>query len=93
MFFLRSKVYSFKCKDNNERKKKIKGISESQTKYIHFEEYEKCLDGKENQKECSDYILPPISYEMHLQEVKKSSLSILDSEPCYINGTETIPWN
>ena len=36
---LRSKAYSFKCKDNVESKNKIKGISKSRTKHIKFEEY------------------------------------------------------
>ena len=36
---LRSKAYSFKCKDNIESKNKIKGISISQSKHIKFEEY------------------------------------------------------
>ena len=36
---LRSKIYSFKCKDNTESKNKIKGISKSQSKHIKFEEY------------------------------------------------------
>ena len=35
---LRSKAYSFKCKDNKEDKNKIKGISKSQSKHIKFEE-------------------------------------------------------
>ena len=35
---LRSKAYSFKCRDNFENKKKIKGISKSQSKHIKFEE-------------------------------------------------------
>ena len=34
--WLRSKVYSFKCNDNNENKNKIKGISNSQSKHINF---------------------------------------------------------
>ena len=36
---LRSKAYSFKCKDNIESKNKIKGISKSQSKHIKIEEY------------------------------------------------------
>ena len=36
---LRSKAYSFKCKDNNEDKNKKKGIPKSQSKLIKFEEY------------------------------------------------------
>ena len=35
---LRSKAYSFKCKNNDENKNKIKGISKSQSKHIKFEE-------------------------------------------------------
>ena len=42
---LRSKVYSFKCKNNDENKNKIKGISKSQSKPIEFEEYYNCLFG------------------------------------------------
>ena len=37
----RSKAFSFKCNDNNENKKKIKGISESQSKHIKYEECKK----------------------------------------------------
>ena len=29
---------------------------------------------------------------MHLQE-KKSTLSLFDDKRCYINETESIPWN
>ena len=47
---LRLKAYSFKCNDNNENKIK-KGISKSQSNHINFEEYKKCLDGEEYQKE------------------------------------------
>ena len=35
---LRSKVYSFKCKDEDENKNNIKGISKSQSKHIKIEE-------------------------------------------------------
>ena len=35
---LRSKAYSFKCKNNDENKNKIKGVSEFQSKHIKFEE-------------------------------------------------------
>ena len=34
---LRSKAYSFKCKNNDENKNKLKGISKSQSKHIIFE--------------------------------------------------------
>ena len=47
---LRSKAYSFKCKDKDENKNKIKGISKSQSKHIKYEEYYNCLFGGEYQK-------------------------------------------
>ena len=43
---LRSKAYSFICKDSKEDKNKINGISKSQSKHIKFEEYYNCLFGK-----------------------------------------------
>ena len=90
---LRSKAYSFKCKKIEEIKNKIKGISKSQSKHINFEDYYNCLFGKEYQKECNNYIIRSINHEMVLQEVKKSTLSIFDDRRCYINETESIPWN
>ena len=90
---LRSKAYSFKCKDNNEDKNKIKRISKSQSKHIKFEEYYNCLFGKEYQKECNNYIIRSINHKMILQEIKKSTLSIFDDKRCYINNIESIPWN
>ena len=90
---LRSKAYSFKCKDNKGDKNKIKGISKSQSKHIKFEEYYNCLFSKEYQKECDNYIIRSINHEMVLQEVKKSTLSIFDDKRCYINETESIAWN
>ena len=30
---------------------------------------------------------------MHLQEIKKSTLSIFDDKRRYINNIESIPWN
>ena len=89
---LRSKAYSFKCK-NNENKNKIKSISKSQSKHIKFEEYYNCLFGGEYQKECDNYIVRSLNHEMYLQKVKKSTLSLLDDKRCYINETESIPWN
>ena len=68
---LRSKAYSFKCKNNDENKNKIKGISKSQSKHIKFEEYHNCLFGGEYQKGCEIYILRSINHEMYLQKMKK----------------------
>ena len=80
---LRSKLYSFKCGDNN--KNKLKGISKSQSKHIKFEEYYNCLFSGKYQKECNNYIIRSINHEMYLQEVKKATLSIFDDKQCYIN--------
>ena len=88
---LRSKMYAFKCGDDS--KNKLKGISKSQSKNIKFEEYKKCLDGDDYQKDCNNYIIRSINHEMVLQEVKKSTLSIFDDKRCYINNIESIPWN
>ena len=90
---LRSKAYSFKCKNKDESKNKIKGISKSQSKHIKFEGYYNCLFGREYQGECNTYIIRSINHEMVLQEVKKSTLSIFDDKRCYINETKSIPWN
>ena len=90
---LRSKAYSFKCKVNIESKNKIKSISKSQSKHIKFEEYYNCLFGKEYQREGNNYIIRSINHEMVLQEVEKSILSIFDDKRCYINETESVPWN
>ena len=47
---LRSKMCSCKCGDDS--KNKLKGFSKSQLKHIKCEDYKKCLDGREHQKEC-----------------------------------------
>ena len=52
-----------------------------------------CLFGKEYQKECDNYIIRSLNHEMVLQKVRKSTLSIFDDKRCYINETESIPWN
>ena len=57
---LRSKMYAFKCKDKEEDKNKLKGISKSQSKNIKFEEYKKCLNGEKFENECFNYILKSI---------------------------------
>ena len=90
---LGSKAYSFNCKNNNENKNKIKGISKSQSKHIKFEDYYNCLFGGEYQKECNNYIIRSINHAMLLQKVTKSTLSIFDDKRCYINETESKPWN
>ena len=74
-------------KSGDDSKNELKGISKSQSKHIKFEKYKKCLDGMEYQKECNKYILRSINHEMHLQEIKKSTLSIFDDKRCYINET------
>ena len=54
---LKSKAYTFKCKNIDENKNKIKGISKSQSKHIKFEKYYNCLFGGEYQRECNIYII------------------------------------
>ena len=88
---LRSKMYAFKC--GNDSKIKLKSVSKSQSKNIKIEEYKKCLDGEEYQRECNNYIIRSINHEMFLQKVKKSTLSIFDDKRCFINNIESKPWN
>ena len=90
---MRSKAYSFKCKNNDENKNKIKGISKSQSKHNKFEEYYNCSFGREYQKECDNYIIRSLNHGMYLQEIKKSTLSIFDDKRCDINNIESKPWN
>ena len=90
---LRSKAYSFKCKDNNENKNKKKGISKSQSKHIKFEDYYNCLFGGDYQRECNIYNIRSINHEMVLQELKNSTLSLFDDKRCYINIIKIIPWD
>ena len=88
---LRSKMYAFKCGDDS--KNKLKGISKSQSKNIKFEDYKKCLDGEEHQRDCNNYIIRSINQKMVLLAVKKSKLSTFDDKRCYINNIESKPWN
>ena len=90
---LRSKVYSFKCKNNDENKNKIKGISKSQSKHVKSEEYKKCLDGEEYQRESDNYISKSNNHDMYLQKIKTCTLSIFDDKRYYTNETKSIPWN
>ena len=83
-------MYALKCGDDS--KHKFKSVSKSQSKHIKFEEYKKCLDGEEYQRECNNYIIRSNNHEVHFQEVKKSTLSQFDDKRCYMNETESIPW-
>ena len=85
---MRSKTFSYKCENNIAKKNKIKGISQAQSKHIKFEEYKNCLNGDEYRRECNNYILRSINHEVHLQQLKKSTLSIFDDKRCYIIETE-----
>ena len=88
---LRSKMYSFNCGDDF--KNKLEGVSEPQSKQIKSEEYKKCLDGEEYQRDCSYYILRSINHEMYLREVKKSTLSTFDDKMKYLSNIKSLPWN
>ena len=85
-----SKMYAFKSGDDS--KKKLNGISKSQSKNIKFEEYKKCLDGEDYQQDCDNYVIRSINHEMVLQKVKESTLSIFDDKRGYINNIESKPW-
>ena len=52
-----------------------------------------CLDRENFQSECNNDVLRSINHEMHLQEVKKSKLSIFDDTRCYEDETENKPWS
>ena len=84
-------MYASKCGDDG--KNKLKGVPESQSKNIKIEENKKYLDGEKFQTERINYVLRSINHEMHLQEIKKSTLSIFDDKRCYINNIESKPWN
>ena len=84
-------MYAFKCGDDS--KNKLKDISKRRSKKIKFKEDKNCLDGKKYQEECNNCILRSINHEMHLQEIKKSTLSIVDDKRCFINNIESEPWN
>ena len=88
---LRSKMYAFKCGDDSSNE--LKSVSKNQSKIIKFEVYEKCLDGEKYQEECNNCVLRSINHELHLQEIKKSTLSIFDDKRCYINKIGSKPWN
>ena len=85
------KMYAFRCGDEN--KNKINVISKSYSKNIKFEEYKKRLDGEKYESECENYILRSVNHEMHLQQLKKSSLSIFDDRRNYLNSKQSLPWN
>ena len=61
-------MYVFKCGDESKEIKRISKISSEDNK---FEEFEKCLDGENYQKECDNYISKSINPEMYLQKIKK----------------------
>ena len=89
---LRSKMYAFKCKDKEEDKNKLKGITKSQSKNIKFEEYEKCSDGEKFKNECVNYILKSNKHDMYMQEIKKMTLSIFDDKRNSLDNIRSIPW-
>ena len=90
---LRSKMYAFKCKDKEEDKNKLKGISKNQSKNFKFEDYKKCLNGEKFKNECDIYILKSSNHDMHMQGIKKTTLSIFDDKRNYLDNITTIPWN
>ena len=61
---------------------KLRGISESQSKIVKFEEYYNYLFGGELKKECDKHIIRSIIHEMFLQKVHKSTLTPFDEKIC-----------
>ena len=84
-------MYAFKGGDDS--KIRLKGISKSQSTHIKFEEIKKRFDGEEYHRECNNYISRSINHEMHLQEIKKSTLSIFDDKRCYESNIKSLPWS
>ena len=87
---LRSKAYSFRCNDKNTNF--IKGISRSPSKNIKFEEFFRCLFGRQYQKECDNFLNRSLNHEMYLQEVKKSKVSSIDDKLHFESNMESKPW-
>ena len=87
---LRSKMFAFNCA--NDSRNKLKSVSKSQSKNIKFEEHKKCLDEENFQSECNNYVPGSINHEVHLQEIKKSTISIFDDKRCHINNIESKAW-
>ena len=88
---LRSKCYAFKFGDDS--KNKLKGICKSYSKNFKFDEYKKCLDGEGYQQDCDNYFIRSLSHEMYLQRVKRSTLFQFDDKRCFMNETESKPWD
>ena len=63
---LRIKCYAFECGDDS--KNKSKSIFKSPTKFFKFVEYNICLDGKESENECDNYILKSVNHDMYVQK-------------------------
>ena len=66
--FARSKMYAFKCGDDS--KNNSKGLCISYYKTSKFEEYKKCLDSREYQKECHNYVIRSLNHGMYHRKLK-----------------------
>ena len=86
-------MYAFKCKDKEEDKNKLIGISKSQSKNIKFEEHKKCLNGKKFENECVNHFLKSNKHDMYMQGIKKTTLSIFDDKTNFLDNITSIPWN
>ena len=76
----------------------MKGISKSDSKNIKFDEYKKCLNAEEYQKEHDNYVTRSVIHELYLQLVQKSTLSLFVDKRCYTKimkvnlGISIIKW-
>ena len=60
---------------------------------INFDDYYNCLFAGNYRKECENFIIKSMNHDMFLQKVTKNSLSAFEEKRCYLNETESLPWN
>ena len=65
------------CREGDDSKNNLKGISKSQMKKFKIEKYKNCLDGEENENVCDRYILKSSNHERHLHKKEKHSIFLM----------------
>ena len=60
---------------------------------LNFKNIKNCLDGEEYQRNGDIYTLRSNNHEKYLQKVNKSFLCTFDDKSCYINETDSKPWD
>ena len=82
-------MYSSKCGDD--AKNKSKGFLNLKQSILSLKK-KKYLDGKEYQRECNNCNLRSNNHEKHLQEMKKSTLSVFDDKGRYDKNIKSKQW-